>query len=921
MKRLLIVILFLASLPASAARATDDARHLLRTGKYAEAAALFAEKAKDNPAAAVGLARCLAAQGKTAEADRALVACPAADASLEAERARLAVARGDYAAADARVAAALKLDTNELLARWLQGELHRTAGRLDEAEASYRWLVEHYNANDVTDAESLRWIGLAAAHYARWNRLGEQFSFLVNELYPDALKREADYWPAHYEAGLLFLEKYNTADAARELKAALAINPNAAEVHAALGQLYLAEHDVAAAQASIDRAVELDPALPAAWHGKADLLWANFQPEETAALLEKTVLPLNPLDEETLGRLAACRVLSRGLPKPGDDGPLSRMLDEVNRRNPHAGVFYLTLGGLLDERNKIAEAERFYVEARRRMPKLLGPQSRLGMLWMRAGREEEARKLLDEAFDADPFNVRVSNTLSLFKVLDAMATVDAGGLVLKFDAKRDRLLGRYVANRMGLIYRELCRQFGYTPPEKPMIEIFNEAQGAPGHAWFSTRMTGLPYLGTVAACSGRVVAMTSPGDKAVAGKFNWARVLKHELVHVITLDQTKFNIPHWYTEGLAVHAEDTPRPASWNELLRRRVPKGELFTLDTINFGFTRPDSSDEWQMAYCQAELYVDYILDRHSPEALGKLLAAYADGLTTRQAIPRALGTSQEEFERGYVAYLQQLVSRYSGAEEFGQRWSFDELLKQHRAKPEDVEVAAELAYAYLQRGAYDESRGLAEEVAKRQPKHALAGYVLARLHLRAAETDRAVALLEGCLDAERPQPDVVELLAGLKVRAKNYDEAARLYLLAKRHDPENVKWAQSLARVYLLTGDEAKLASELTQIAQNDADDLIARKKLAQMALAGGDYPAACRWAGECLDIDVSDPALHGVFAEALLGCHNHAKAVEEFDAAIELAPDEPRFRLGLAAAYLEAGRGDAAREPVAPLLKGE
>ena len=176
-------------------------------------------------------------------------------------------------------------------------------------------------------------------------------------------------------------------------------------------------------------------------------------------------------------------------------------------------------------------------------------------------------------------------------------------------------------------------------------------------------MTGLPYLGTVAACSGRVVAMTSPGDKTVAGKFNWARVLKHELVHVITLDQTKFNIPHWYTEGLAVHAEDTPRPASWTELLRRRVPKGELFTLDTINFGFTRPDSSDEWQMAYCQAELYVDYILDRHSPEALGKLLAAYADGLTTRQAIPRALGTSQEEFERGYVAYLQQLVSRYSG------------------------------------------------------------------------------------------------------------------------------------------------------------------------------------------------------------------------------------------------------------------
>ena len=83
------------------------------------------------------------------------------------------------------------LDANQLLARWLRGELHRVAGRLDEAEAAYRWLVDYYNANDVNDAESLRWIGLAAAHYARWNRLSDQFSFLVNELYPDAAEAGA----------------------------------------------------------------------------------------------------------------------------------------------------------------------------------------------------------------------------------------------------------------------------------------------------------------------------------------------------------------------------------------------------------------------------------------------------------------------------------------------------------------------------------------------------------------------------------------------------------------------------------------------------------------------------------------------------------------------------------------------------------
>ncbi|MCP5113153.1 MAG: hypothetical protein GY953_20170, partial [bacterium] len=55
-------------------------------------------------------------------------------------------------------------------------------------------------------------IGQAAAQYARWTRNSGQFAFLVNELYPGALELEEDYWPAHLQAALLFLEKYNRPD-------------------------------------------------------------------------------------------------------------------------------------------------------------------------------------------------------------------------------------------------------------------------------------------------------------------------------------------------------------------------------------------------------------------------------------------------------------------------------------------------------------------------------------------------------------------------------------------------------------------------------------------------------------------------------------------------------------------------------------
>jgi cellulose synthase operon protein C len=131
-------------------------------------------------------------------------------------------------------------------------------------------------------------------------------------------------------------------------------------------------------------------------------------------------------------------------------------------------------------------------------------------------------------------------------------------------------------------------------------------------------------------------------------------------VHVVTLQQTHFNCPHWYTEGLAVRSEAAPRPKAWNDLLRDRVPNGKVFNLRTLNFGFTRPHSSDDGQLAYCQAELYVQYMIGRGGEPSLQRLLTAYGDGLTDPEAIQRVFAVSQVEFERGYTAFLKQEVAK---------------------------------------------------------------------------------------------------------------------------------------------------------------------------------------------------------------------------------------------------------------------
>ena len=212
--------------PTSAA----EAHGLFLQGKYTEAGDLYAKLAKQQPAAAaIGSARCLTAVGKYGDAAKLLTSAAAKSekqpeqvGTLKAELAVLALDRGDLTEAGKQSQAALALlpdGPQPAAARWVAAELHRRAGRLDEALAGYKWFVDLYNREDsIRDPDVLRYIGLAAAQYARWQRLSDQFNFLVNELSPDTLKLEPDYWPAHLDAGLLYLEKYNQADAAREFK-------------------------------------------------------------------------------------------------------------------------------------------------------------------------------------------------------------------------------------------------------------------------------------------------------------------------------------------------------------------------------------------------------------------------------------------------------------------------------------------------------------------------------------------------------------------------------------------------------------------------------------------------------------------------------------------------------------------------------
>src|SRR5207302_1540579 len=227
-----------------------------------------------------------------------------------------------------------------------------------------------------------------------------------------------------------------------------------------------------------------------------------------------------------------------------------------------------------------------------------------------------------------------------------------------------------------------------------LIELFNS------HEMFSGRIVGIPDLHTIGASTGRMAALVSPRGKGVRKPFNWGRVIRHELVHIFNLEQTHFQVPHWLTEGLAVIHEGFPRPQPWNQLLRQRVPAKQLMTLDNIDLGFIRPRSPLDWHMAYCQSQLYVEYLKSKYGAPIVGEMLIAFGDGLNTAAALNKVCKVDKATFEKGYRAYLEEIVKSQLG-KPAEKALTLAELKSAHEKEPENADLSARLAERLVLQG----------------------------------------------------------------------------------------------------------------------------------------------------------------------------------------------------------------------------
>ena len=894
MMRFSVVLILLASGCLPLAKGQEVAvETLLLQGRYEESL----ENANSGESTGqLTRAHCLVALGRRDEALELLRLAPASG-QLDGTPvlAQLLLDRGDLDGAEKTLKALGKSRAASPHAQFLKAEIFRSTGRIEEAGRLYASQSE-IDPDSLPVREAF-WIGRAIAMHGRWSRDAQVFDRLVNVFWPRLLKRNEHFWPAHLEMGRLFLEKFNTADAQRELNAALAINPRAAEVHVELAQLALVQFNFDRVLAEAARARELNPELASAHRVQADLAFANLEPEKAEEPLE-LARELNPSDELTLGRVLAFYLRQDGFESDNDaESRAGKLIAKVTKRNPKCGRFFESVADGFDALRYYPLAERYYQKAIETLPQLVAARGKLGMVQMRLGNETDARETLEESFRVDPFNVRVKNTLEVLDLLDTYQVIETDHFVLRFDRGQDGLLAEYASRYLEAeVYPDIVKVLGYEPKDKTLLEIFSRAKRNSGHSWFSARMVGLPFIGTVGACAGKMFALTSPAD---GQQYNWARVLRHEFVHVVNLQQTSFLIPHWFTEAIAVRNEGGKYPAEWEQILAKYVAEDQLFDLSNINHGFVRPDNQERWTLAYFQAYLYADFIVQKSGEGAIKQMLDGYADGKTTAEVIDHVANQSLDEFEKSYRGFLQDRVKDsaplVSGASE---QQSLRELEAAVEVKPNDAAAHARLAAALLKQGRTRDARKRAEVSIKHDEANPVARYVLARILFSVGDDDEAWKQIEAGLNEEGPDRTLLALAAGLKLKAREFEDAANLYELGRQRFPHDFAWTRGLARVRLAQGDDRELAKVLAEVAERDADKTALARKLTQLALRRKDFVEAERWASRVLHIEVMNPLAHAELARAFAGQQKFDEAIREYETALKLSPGESSWEQQLA-----------------------
>jgi tetratricopeptide (TPR) repeat protein len=772
------------------------------------------------------------------------------------EAERIASARGGNAAAVIRAVLATHRgqykDAEELLEPAVSKE--RTGEAALELALVYREVGRAGDAAPLLNAIAQRGAGSSdrttllraarAAHALGLPRDAKSF-------YLDAERAGADVASVETNLGRLFLEKSNPPEALKSFQEAIKADPRWAPAHAGMARV-LQDEDPPAAAAAATKALEIDSELSDARLLLASLSLDDDKDSDARAQLEK-VLAINPSNlgaHAMLGAMAYVR---------DDKATFDREVSTALQINPSYGEIYRVAGEQAAAHYRFEEAVALAQKAVDLDPTNSRAAADLGMHLMRTGDEAGARRTLDRAFRSDPYDRVTYNLLTLLDTLDQFTVVKDGDLVFKMQRDEEPVLREYAIPLAQNALKVLSARYQFTPSGPILIELF------PSHDDFAVRTLGLPgMLGALGACFGKVVTADTPKARA-PGTFAWQATLWHELAHVVTLQLSKQRIPRWLTEGISVYEEGRARPEWGRDMevaFAEAMNKNKVLKLRDLNAGFTRPETI---ALAYYEASLLVDHIVQTKGQGPLNALVKTYADGVDTDTALKRALNVSIDDLQKTFDAALDARFGAMRRAlADAGtpvDAASVDLLRTNAAAKPG----------SYVAQVAYGQALAEAGDAAAYGP------------------LERAAALVPDAIGPESPHA----LMGALAEKLGDKARAIKEYEALVAVDHTNVDAARKLGDLAQSAKDARVERIALDRVVALDPFDANAHTAVGKLAMAGRESDVAVREFRAALAAGATDKAsAHCDLGEAYLVAGKPVDAKKEALAALEIAPTYER-----------------------------
>ena len=775
------------------------------------------------------------AHGQLTEAEAAARAQPSGDADAAAILGHLAIRKGQYeeavkllepVVAQAPVSeAALEL-----------GLLHLRLGRAEPANELLSAIFRQ--GSNASDPYVLARAARAAQAIGRPHD--------ANSLFRAAASSSGGDLSIDTAFAFLFLDRFDEAEAERRLDLVLQADPRWAPAHAGIA-LARADVNPPAAAAAAARALEVDPSLDSAQLLLAQLDLDNSRTDSARDRLAK-ILAVNPRHLDARALVAAIAYVK------GDQAAYEKDVRELLAIHPGFGEVYRATADLAARNYRFDEAVVLARQATTLDPSSAKAFGDLGMHLLRTGDEPEARKALEQAFNADRFNRVTYNLLLLLDKLDTFTVVTDGDVTVKMHPDEAPVLREYAVPLAKAALKTLSAKYQFTPTGPILIEIF------PMHDDFAVRNLGLPgMIGALGACFGRVVTMDSPKARP-PGEFSWQATLWHEIAHVITLQMSNQRVPRWLTEGISVYEEAQARPEWGRDMevpFAAALEQGKALKLTDLNAGFTSPETI---ALAYFQASLLVDHIVRSYGDEKLRALVRSYGEGLEGDAALTKTLGASMEQLQ---AAFDKSVDARFSS-------------LRAALRPVAGVNVAEEGALR-IAAAANPQNYGIqlayGRQLASAKDKTAFEAL------------ERAASLVPVATGDVSPHAVMAELATQLGDESR----ALQAYQALLANDHTTIEPARKLAALADKLGKPDVAAYAYERVVSLDPSDAAAHTGLGRLALVKNESDVAVREFKAALALGPADRAsAHCDLGEGYLAKGLSADAKREALAALEIAP---------------------------------